>query len=47
MKKKGLDPAQPYFQQFKEDARLDPSDAYFVDIIHTDAKPLLHGGESF
>lgn len=41
----GLDPAQPYFQEYEPDVRLDPSDAMFVDVIHTDAEPLLAGGE--
>ncbi|CAG7823018.1 unnamed protein product, partial [Allacma fusca] len=40
----GLDPAQPYFQNYPPDARLDREDAELVDVIHTDAKPLLHGG---
>ncbi|GAB0095877.1 hypothetical protein DMENIID0001_113120 [Sergentomyia squamirostris] len=32
----GLDPALPNFQRFRDpDMRLDPSDADFVDIIHT------------
>lgn len=32
----GLDPALPNFQRFRDpDLRLDPSDAAFVDIIHT------------
>ncbi|CAL8114060.1 unnamed protein product [Orchesella dallaii] len=41
----GLDPAQLYFQGMPIDARLDPSDSLFVDVIHTDAKPFLYGGE--
>jgi len=41
----GLDPAQPYFQLLQGDVRLDPTDAIFVDVIHTDAKPLLYGGK--
>jgi pancreatic triacylglycerol lipase len=40
----GMDPAQPYFELFPPDARLDANDALFVDVIHTDATPLLHGG---
>ncbi|RXG51267.1 Pancreatic lipase-related protein 2, partial [Armadillidium vulgare] len=32
----GLDPAEPYFQYMPESVRLDPSDANFVDVIHTD-----------
>ncbi|XP_075468113.1 pancreatic triacylglycerol lipase-like [Ascaphus truei] len=37
----GLDPAEPYFQGTPTDVRLDPSDAAFVDVIHTDAAPLI------
>ena len=33
----GLDPAGPYFSDVKEDVRLDPRDARYVDVIHTDA----------
>jgi len=33
----GLDPAEPYFEGYGIDARLDPTDATFVDVIHTDA----------
>ncbi|XP_069170602.1 pancreatic triacylglycerol lipase [Procambarus clarkii] len=33
----GLDPAQPYFQHMPASVRLDPSDALFVDVIHTDS----------
>lgn len=33
-----LDPAEPYFQGMSTQVRLDPSDAMFVDVIHTDAR---------
>ncbi|KAK7100886.1 hypothetical protein V1264_023753 [Littorina saxatilis] len=32
----GMDPAEPYFQNEDKVVRLDPTDALFVDIIHTD-----------
>lgn len=32
----GLDPAGPFFQQTDPHVRLDPSDAEFVDVVHTD-----------
>ncbi|XP_014641318.1 PREDICTED: pancreatic triacylglycerol lipase-like [Ceratotherium simum simum] len=37
----GLDPAEPYFQSTPELVRLDPSDAQFVDVIHTNAAPII------
>ncbi|XP_051472683.1 pancreatic lipase-related protein 2-like [Apus apus] len=33
----GLDPARPYFEGTSPEVRLDPSDANFVDVIHTNA----------
>lgn len=32
----GLDPAQPNYQNFDDQVRLDQGDAVFVDAIHTD-----------
>ncbi|KAK4309049.1 hypothetical protein Pmani_019308 [Petrolisthes manimaculis] len=41
----GLDPAEPFFQFMPPAVRLDPSDANFVDVIHTDAGQFsLSGG---
>ncbi|KFQ46790.1 hypothetical protein N333_04196, partial [Nestor notabilis] len=37
----GLDPAGPLFQYTPTTVRLDPSDAKFVDIIHTHAGHLF------
>ncbi|KAM4851629.1 pancreatic triacylglycerol lipase-like [Thomomys bottae] len=37
----GLDPAEPCFEGAPELIRLDPSDAQFVDVIHTDAAPFV------
>ncbi|XP_067005271.2 inactive pancreatic lipase-related protein 1 [Anabrus simplex] len=36
-----LDPAQPGFEGFSRDVRLDSSDATYVDVIHSDAKPVI------
>ena len=40
----GLDPADPYFQGTDVRVRLDPSDAAFVDVIHTDGSSILQLG---
>ena len=40
----GLDPAEPHFSKTDPIVRLDPTDADFVDVIHTDAGPFLSGG---
>jgi hypothetical protein len=32
----GLDPAGPYFENTESQVQLDPTDALFVDVIHTD-----------
>ena len=40
----GLDPAEPLFQSMPEFVRLDPGDADFVDVIHTDARSILEFG---
>ncbi|KAI2557384.1 pancreatic lipase related protein 1, partial [Homo sapiens] len=37
----GLDPVEASFESTPEEVRLDPSDADFVDVIHTDAAPLI------
>lgn len=40
----GLDPAGPMFTGTHPDVRLDPTDAIFVDAIHSDAGPLSDAG---
>lgn len=40
----GLDPAEPNFEFTDPLVRLDPSDAYFVDVIHTDGNPITKMG---
>ncbi|XP_050402129.1 inactive pancreatic lipase-related protein 1 [Patella vulgata] len=38
----GLDPAGLGFENYDVTVRLDPSDADYVDVIHTDGETLLH-----
>ncbi len=40
----GLDPAEPHFELGHPVTRLDPDDAYLVDVIHTDAGPIMSAG---
>ncbi|XP_052776601.1 inactive pancreatic lipase-related protein 1-like [Mya arenaria] len=40
----GLDPAGLFFEADPEKVRLDPGDALFVDVIHTDAQPVIDIG---
>ncbi|GFQ66500.1 pancreatic triacylglycerol lipase [Trichonephila clavata] len=40
----GCDPAEPYFQNMPPTVRLDPTDADFVDVIHSDATDVLFIG---
>ena len=42
----GLDPADPYFQYTPTSVRLDPSDATFVDVMHTNGASILTLGKS-
>lgn len=41
----GMDPAQPHFTGTPTLVRLDRSDALFTDVIHTNTKPFVSGGE--
>lgn len=43
----GLDPAEPLFTDTEPIVRLDPTDAKYVDVIHTDARPFSSGGKYF
>ncbi|XP_071953370.1 pancreatic triacylglycerol lipase-like [Antedon mediterranea] len=40
----GLDPAGPYFDGTNKAVRLDPTDAEFIDVIHTDTDPVYTTG---
>uniref|UniRef100_A0A1B6D7K8 Lipase domain-containing protein n=1 Tax=Clastoptera arizonana TaxID=38151 RepID=A0A1B6D7K8_9HEMI len=40
----GLDPAMPHFRNTAPIVRLDPTDAIFVDVIHSDTTPFVQGG---
>ncbi|XP_062601983.1 uncharacterized protein LOC134263629 [Saccostrea cucullata] len=40
----GLDPAEPDFENHPAGVRIDPTDAKFVDIIHTNGAPIRRGG---
>uniref|UniRef100_T1IMD4 Lipase domain-containing protein n=1 Tax=Strigamia maritima TaxID=126957 RepID=T1IMD4_STRMM len=40
----GLDPAAPLFEGYGSQFRLDPGDARFVDVIHSNGDRLLKGG---
>ncbi|KFM59547.1 Pancreatic triacylglycerol lipase, partial [Stegodyphus mimosarum] len=40
----GCDPAEPYFQNMPPSVRLDPTDADFVDVIHSDATDIMFIG---
>ena len=42
----GLDPAKPYFDLVTYARRMLPTDAIFVDVIHTNSGDLLHGAVS-
>jgi hypothetical protein len=39
-----MDAAEPDFEHHPIQIRLDPSDAQFVDAIHTNGAPMTSGG---
>ena len=41
VKYKGLEPAAPWFEQTKEEHRMNREDAAFVDVIHTNSGLLI------
>ena len=43
----GLDPAEPYFEDTDLLVHLDPSDAQYVDVIHSDGRSILFLGAGF
>ncbi|XP_023230832.1 pancreatic triacylglycerol lipase-like [Centruroides sculpturatus] len=40
----GLDPASPLFEGYSAKVRLDPSDADYIDVIHSNGNSFLKGG---
>ena len=40
----GMDPAGPFYEGGDKRVRLNPTNAKFVDITHSNAKPLTSGG---
>ena len=40
-----MDPAGPYFENVDPMVRLDPTDAVFVDAIHSDSDPIVNLGK--
>ncbi|XP_043240458.1 pancreatic lipase-related protein 2-like [Amphibalanus amphitrite] len=43
----GLDPAEPYFEDTDVIVHLDPTDAQYVDIIHSDGRSMAFLGAGF
>jgi len=39
-----MDPAGPFYEGSDERVRLNPSDAKFVDVIHSNGKPITSAG---